>query len=292
MSRLLTWVLRLLPVLGIVLALVGVGVFGGLPDSWWDPKGFIINLASGFTAACFGIPLAVLVLQKLVGDRDRIRRRATLQEMVRTGLVEIRLALDKVVEGNKEDIDSCIEKIEITEWELSRLDSIDGIPDVPKGSIVYENSGRLKSAQRSLQYIRDEISELWDSDTAASERWDLIRTRWKFLATNAIPQARLEGFYFLSDELQRRIDLAISKPGPPDIVRRLYSPWRLAEMPVDIVGRTTHEERPDMTPVSVDVVWQLHSSVGDIEGSLKEYLLLLEDLDLALDSIKKLTAGR
>ena len=69
MSRLLTWVLRLLPLLGVALVIVGSQEW--YPESWLDSKGFVINLASGFTAACFGLPVAYFVVQKLVIDRER-----------------------------------------------------------------------------------------------------------------------------------------------------------------------------------------------------------------------------
>lgn len=71
-SRLLAWVLRLLPAVGIVFALVGAGAFGDLPDSWWDPKGFVVNLVSGATAGCIGVPIAVFVLQTILRDRESV----------------------------------------------------------------------------------------------------------------------------------------------------------------------------------------------------------------------------
>lgn len=51
-----------------------VGVWGGLPEAlqgWWDSTGFVVNLVSGLTTACFGIPTAFFVLQKLLDDRSK-----------------------------------------------------------------------------------------------------------------------------------------------------------------------------------------------------------------------------
>lgn len=51
-----------------------VGVWGGLPEApqgWWDTTGFVVNLVSGLTAACIGIPTAFFVLQKLLDDRAK-----------------------------------------------------------------------------------------------------------------------------------------------------------------------------------------------------------------------------
>lgn len=77
--RVQLWVLRLLPSLGV--SLVAAGLLAGFPegsDGWWDRTGFIVNLASGFTAACFGVPLAFFVLQNLLRDREEKRSTRTV----------------------------------------------------------------------------------------------------------------------------------------------------------------------------------------------------------------------
>ena len=73
MSRLWTRLLWL-PVAGIALTLVGAGLAVDLPATWWDRQGFIVNLASGATAACFGIPLAVFGIQWLLQRREEETR--------------------------------------------------------------------------------------------------------------------------------------------------------------------------------------------------------------------------
>lgn len=67
MSR-ATWLLAALPLLGLLL--FATGTFAPLPEAWWDRKGFVVNLGSGLTAACFGVPLAFFVLQGLLKSRD------------------------------------------------------------------------------------------------------------------------------------------------------------------------------------------------------------------------------
>ncbi|MEJ2863223.1 hypothetical protein [Actinomycetospora flava] len=96
MSRLLTWTLRLLWVLGAILFLVGIGVFGRLPEKedqnpggWWDTSGYIVNLASGLTAACFGVPIAFFVLQRLLRDRANDDRQLAMVKNAITSLERI-----------------------------------------------------------------------------------------------------------------------------------------------------------------------------------------------------------
>lgn len=100
MSRLLTWVLRLLPALGVLLFFLGAGAFGALPDVWWDPKGFVVNLASGLTAACFGVPLAFFVLQRLLRDREGEEAQRQLVANIRDTVRRIREQLgNQLVSG-------------------------------------------------------------------------------------------------------------------------------------------------------------------------------------------------
>jgi hypothetical protein len=44
------------------LALVSGGVYGDA-NGWWDGRPFLLNLYSGITSACFGIPVALVILR-------------------------------------------------------------------------------------------------------------------------------------------------------------------------------------------------------------------------------------
>ncbi|GAA4767114.1 hypothetical protein [Actinomycetospora chibensis] len=81
--------LVLLPAVGALLFLTGTGVFGALPHEWWDPKGFVVNLASGLTAACVGIPFAVFGVQWIVRKREHEREVEVLRLLVRKNVEEV-----------------------------------------------------------------------------------------------------------------------------------------------------------------------------------------------------------
>jgi hypothetical protein len=61
------------------LVLVALGTVGDV-RGWWPQAPFLTNLASSVTGACFGIPVALVVLQRLaavqseVNDRNAVRR--------------------------------------------------------------------------------------------------------------------------------------------------------------------------------------------------------------------------
>jgi hypothetical protein len=74
-------VLRLFAIWSFVvgLVLVALGTVGDI-RGWWPHAPFLTNLASSVTGACFGIPVALVVLQRLaavqseVNDRNSVRR--------------------------------------------------------------------------------------------------------------------------------------------------------------------------------------------------------------------------
>lgn len=66
MTPRILFAIRYLWVLGIVICVAYFSISLYLAgDTWtiWDPQGFLINIASGATAACFGVPIAFFVLQ-------------------------------------------------------------------------------------------------------------------------------------------------------------------------------------------------------------------------------------
>src|SRR4051794_37472478 len=56
------------------LAFFTIGLVGDLFD-WWDKLGFVSNVIAGTTGACFGIPFAVVVLQRVLRSEQDLRER-------------------------------------------------------------------------------------------------------------------------------------------------------------------------------------------------------------------------
>lgn len=68
------WLCLILPMLGT--GCVAVGVLGDA-NAWWDNQPFLTNLVSSMASALFGIPLALVVFQRLTAAQaDRLEKRA------------------------------------------------------------------------------------------------------------------------------------------------------------------------------------------------------------------------
>jgi hypothetical protein len=66
--------------LGALLLLLGVGsLIGGI---LWEGRGYISNILAGFTGACFGIPLAVFVVQKVLDEATKERSQSALGRLL------------------------------------------------------------------------------------------------------------------------------------------------------------------------------------------------------------------
>ncbi|NMO93207.1 hypothetical protein [Actinomycetospora sp. TBRC 11914] len=278
--------LRLLPVLGIVLVLVGLGVFGGLPDGWWDPKGFIVNLASGLTAACFGVPVAFFILQRLLGVREDAEHKMRLQQTIRTSLRDLKSAVVTVVDGDRFSIERCVEHIEILDLGLSQMNSIEASGDLLDDAVVSEVPSHVRHVQGMLDAIRDELTELRLSDFTTRDDWAMVQVRWTFVATSALPQARLAGLEPMPEDLQYRLNRSISAIGPIATGRELSILPRLTHLPPGPVREAESNYnvsvRGNRDRVSMRTALRISSAVSNMEESLKDYLSLLDDLDAAL----------
>ncbi|GAA4851545.1 hypothetical protein GCM10023201_50420 [Actinomycetospora corticicola] len=101
MSKLPSWDLQLVPkalkrplwlLVPLGIALTAVGLFAPFPQGetgWWDKTGFIVNLASGLTAACFGIPVAFYGIQWLLEKRQRENELKTLEYLLRKNVLDL-----------------------------------------------------------------------------------------------------------------------------------------------------------------------------------------------------------
>lgn len=156
--------------MGVVFVLAGVGVFGGLPDTWWDPKGFIVNLASGITAACFGVPLAFFVLQRLLDERTK---RSETEEAIRLSLRNLLAIEEDILSiwgiGRGGQPDACISKQLIQELQDARTIATGG-PGVHRS----QPGGRRRGRQITAIRLQDSLRGYEDPQPAESARSDAL----------------------------------------------------------------------------------------------------------------------
>jgi len=73
----------------ITLWLFGIAfaMLGALGDSrgWWAGRPFATNLVSSLVGACFGIPIALIVIQRLAANQlEMVERRSAMRHALRT----------------------------------------------------------------------------------------------------------------------------------------------------------------------------------------------------------------
>jgi hypothetical protein len=68
-------------------------------SKWWQNHGFLSNVAASATTACFGLPFALIVLDRLGSLRDQVegRRKATL--LKRRAIEEFVASVDRLQRG-------------------------------------------------------------------------------------------------------------------------------------------------------------------------------------------------
>jgi hypothetical protein len=145
-SRLLTWVLRLLPILGF--ALIVIGSQEWYPESWLDSKGFVINLASGFTAACFGVPIAFFVLNRLLDDREVRRQRLEVLDLADATVQTI----DSFIKSRQRFSEGLLRAIQ----EFKSIQQVLDDSSLPITTLTHSHLDHMEVNLESLRFLLDD----------------------------------------------------------------------------------------------------------------------------------------
>lgn len=183
--RILTNTLRILPLLGLAFIPLGAGWTASLPESWWDKKGFIVNLASGLTAASFGVPLAFFVLQGLLSRQERYSRKHQTLSLARATALDIRHELDHLLN-------------DINAWTTKRR---------KVASLVEQLSEEMSKSPRDSLALRSVIARLVSHLPAGSKVTEEVLRGELVAAVN-----------FLSGELRFRLAEENLEPIPPWLI--------------------------------------------------------------------------
>lgn len=285
MSRLLTWVLRLLPILGVLLFLEGAGVFGALPDTWWDSKGFIVNIASGMTAACFGIPIAFFVLQKLLSerayqsDRQRIARLAldNVQEIKR--YIVAKAGIDEKTPGHVYALRDQVFRLRSALEDLAMAHAGPWRAGIrsDQGSSLMQVVSRVTN-----ELLSEERVELTSADAAANARaaadYQRVYIADRLFSSGIAPTSSVD---------ITAIYKAISEPWPSQVLQKALSLQSWAVPPLVNIGhgdRHVTNEAVDMASPQ-EKLDAIYSLVGEWTNELK---IVTSQLTSIIESIKPL----
>lgn len=242
-SRALTWLLRLLPALGLVLFLTGVGVFGPLQEDWWDAKGFVVNLASGVTAACFGVPIAFFILQRLLRQEDDKRSANDLTRQFATSIANILHEAEELA-GGAEKITELEELAEIGEQVRGYVRLVLHV----FASIQMPGSTARVPREDLARYAQALTELLWSCNDppqpdAIESNLATIHIRWNFVSQELIPQARIKGVELAPDVAVSRVTTNVAKRGPYNSMRQLVFEFRSYSLLEQVENLAT--ERPN-----------------------------------------------
>lgn len=201
MSRVVTRILLLLPALGLMLGLIGWREW--YPEAWLDSKGFVINLASGITTACFGVPIAFFVLQKVLAQREERLRvdgvQARYQRVARLLVTTVRerLVLGIADEAHYERVDGLLYKAGEALKSMDYTISKEGV-EKRKVARLLAAGGEASACMRALDQELILQANDDDIDTAltlvehisATVNEELLREGWPPVPRNVLKGTR------------------------------------------------------------------------------------------------------
>ncbi|QIZ01261.1 hypothetical protein HEP87_56125 [Streptomyces sp. S1D4-11] len=174
-TRLLTYIL-----IPIGFALFGGGLWLDHID-WWTGHDYFLNIYSGLTGACFGVPTALLLLNQLANAQDEARRTAHAREKASEKAVAFEEALLSIF--------GAPDLADLTVKAAALQDQINDIRDMPTGdardqaltaflstfdALLPSPSGRPRRSLGSFERRSDERMQVSEWRTRVVGQWDIL----------------------------------------------------------------------------------------------------------------------
>jgi hypothetical protein len=120
-----------------------VGIYGDFND-WWSDKPYATNIFTAFTSACFGIPIAVVLLRKLATMQVDYTQRKKAKAILQVSSNEISYVLNETYNGDLDAVDSLSSFLAYCSKRMLQLHTLD----------------KSTSAIREVKYFVSELSQL------------------------------------------------------------------------------------------------------------------------------------
>jgi hypothetical protein len=219
MSRGLRWFLCGLGALGTCGFIIGL--IGDL-RGWWTNLGYTSNVLAGVTGACFGIPFAVLVLQRLLNENQLRANRRNLQNRMVANLTNIEII---VAESLAEVRPLSTTSMRDT-WnhlkdlrKASRSEELSDVPQPPPASrpATEKFQEELRKTLMSFSAVHEAKSPdhktVSERNDRRAARWQYAQTRWQLVSEELVPDA--EAIHIGFDEMHiNAIDKCLQKEPP------------------------------------------------------------------------------
>jgi hypothetical protein len=170
--------LALLPVPGA--ALLVLGIVGDV-QSWWERLSFLSNVLAGITTACFGVPIAYFVIQRLISKRQEVRAREATRALLAENLKLLEEAILDLApfDAHRSTLRFLKSRSEQAANLLREAGSkLDG------GEIRAWNFRNAKKTIEELQALTESYGS-----ARASATWAEVLLRWRMIYNEVIPRA-------------------------------------------------------------------------------------------------------
>jgi hypothetical protein len=170
----------------ILLGIVGIGI-GAYADAqrWWVDKPFLTNMASSIVASCFGIPLAIVVVQRLISVQAARQVRIRWGERMGSQVAIVR---GLSIPFARPRLNVAREPLEALQRALDPLQSITDV----RGNESAKERARSMDANQLATYLKsafiemDKAVEAWNSvlpndQHQLTDAWRSFREQWRAL---------------------------------------------------------------------------------------------------------------
>ncbi|WP_432138642.1 hypothetical protein [Streptomyces sp. bgisy154] len=200
---LLLWALGLLTLF--------LGIYGD-ECGWWSDRSFLTNIASGVTAALFGIPVALLFLSQLATLQAEQAQRSAARGLAIRLAEEFRESVVKLVkEDAPENVDAHLSDV------LIAFDSVRAqfrqaaraCEDRPVGDRA---SQALRRAADALLQARGKWNVVFDSNSTKRARWTEIEHSWDIFTAESRTPLTEAGLPWLKPSLLHQTSETVKRP--------------------------------------------------------------------------------
>jgi hypothetical protein len=180
------------PLAGLVLLTLGL-----LADQlgWWSTRPFLTNLVSGLTAACFGVPFALLVLSSLTTRQTQELQRRGAETLFAGALSSFETLSERITAGPGHDrLDVALD--ELTRTALRHLDAV-AQADADRAELLDLND--------ALSALRTFLTENLSYPLDMREHWTALCAQWRFLDDHVKPTLLAQELDWLRPDIAARL---------------------------------------------------------------------------------------
>ena len=262
------------------IALLALGVLGDRL-SWWSDRPFLANLVSSMVGACFGIPVAVLILQRLAAAQaDALEMRNAARLTIGT-IEEMRWAADRLVfKAAKTDTHSL----------LTGLSALVDSADLDAERVRHVRVADVKALEEKMHSLRALLPEKRQLETAAFA----FESAWSFLKVSVRARLAELGMHWLSTSTAYHIQANV------DSVFRHSFDWlveirgegRISEVLLGAERYAAEHPHTALDPYLFESFFlKVQADCQLAEEHLRASILLLQMCFHADDAIKEAFAG-